>query len=268
MITCELIGGLGNQIFQIFATIAHAYKCKTRFYFLNIEKLRERNTYWNSFFNKLKNYLLPSFPSLHIYREIEFAYTSIPPHTQHTKLVGYFQSDKYFKDYYSELYNLIGIDEMKIKLIPKIKVDLNTISMHFRIGDYVHHKQCHPILIYEYYEKALFHIQSCKNNSFTIVYFCEDDDIQIVEETIHKLKQKFPYDFIRGDNTLQDWEQMIYMSLCQHNIIANSTFSWWGAYFNTNKDKIVCYPSRWFGPELSKHNTTHLCPEEWIKIQC
>jgi hypothetical protein len=100
-----------------------------------------------------------------------------------------------------------------------------------------------------------------------VIYFCEDVDIQIVEETIHKLKQKFSYNFIRGDNTLQDWEQMLYMSLCSHNIIANSTFSWWGAYFN-NKDKIVCYPSIWFGPELTQHNTKDLYPDGWIKIQC
>jgi hypothetical protein len=231
---------------------------------LNVEQLGFRNTFWNTFFHKLKNYLLESFPSLQIYRESEFSYHSIPTHNQHTKLVGYFQSDKYFKNYYPEIYNLIGIEEMKITLISKIKVNLNnTISMHFRIGDYIYHKQCHPILPYEYYEKALFHFQQ---SPFTIIYFCEDVDIQIVEETIHKLKQKCSHNFIRGDNTLQDWEQMLYMSLCSHNIIANSTFSWWGAYFNNNKNKIVCYPSRWFGPELSQHNTKDLCPDDWIKI--
>ena len=266
MITCELMGGLGNQLFQIFATIAHAYKCQTKFYFLNVERLGNRNTFWTTFFHNLKKYLLPSFPTLHICGESEFAYHSIPTHTQHTKLFGYFQSDKYFKNYYPEIYKLIGIEEMKNTLISKIKVDLNTISMHFRIGDYIYHKQCHPIIPYEYYENALFYFQQF-STPFTIIYFCEDEDIQIVEETIYKLKQKFSYEFIRGDNTLQDWEQMLYMSLCSHNIIANSTFSWWGAYFN-NKDKIVCYPSTWFGPQLSQHNTKDLCPEDWIKIQC
>ena len=62
---------------------------------------------------------------------------------------------------------------------------------------------------------------------------------------------------------MSDWEEMLAMSLCNHNIIANSTFSWWGAYFNSNEDKIVCYPSVWFGPELKNNNTVDLFPEEW-----
>ena len=77
---------------------------------------------------------------------------------------------------------------------------------------------------------------------------------------------KFPeYNFVRGDNSLQDWEQMIYMSCCHHNIIANSSFSWWAAYLNSRSDKIVCYPSVWFGPSAN-HDTSDLCPPEWIKI--
>ena len=269
MITCELMGGLGNQIFQIFTTIAHSYKCKTRFYFLNVEQLGHRSTFWNTFFHKLKNYLVPSFPSLYVCSEKEFAYNDIPIHKQHTKLYGYFQSYKYFKDVYPQLYTMIGIEDMKNTLIPKIKVDLNnTISMHFRIGDYKHHPHSHPIMSYDYYEKALSYIQQIYPTPFTVIYFCEDEDIHVVLETIQKLTNTFPYTFVRGDNTLQDWEQMLYMSLCDHNIIANSSFSWWGAYFNTKPSKVVCYPSLWFGINYKHHNMKDLCPDEWKKIQC
>ena len=66
--------------------------------------------------------------------------------------------------------------------------------------------------------------------------------------------------FIKLENGLSDWEEMLAMSLCKYNIIANSSFSWWGAYFNENKEKIVCYPSVWFGEVLSYHNIKELHP--------
>ena len=82
---------------------------------------------------------------------------------------------------------------------------------------------------------------------------------------IKKLKSKHTnFKFERGGAQLQDWEQMLLMSCCEHHIIANSTFSWWGAYLNMNPDKIVCYPKKWFNSE--SHNTDDLFPEEWIKI--
>jgi hypothetical protein len=183
-------------------------------------------------------------------------------------IYGYFQSEKYFKKYYLQIYTLLGIDSMKNTLLKKINIDLtNTISMHFRLGDYKYLQQCHPIAPYEYYERALFHIQTIHPIQFTIIYFCENEDIDSVVATIGKLNHSFPqFTFIRGDNQLSDWEQMLYMSLCHHNIIANSSFSWWGAYFNSNPTKMVCYPSVWFGSQIN-NNTKDLCPVEWIKIQ-
>ena len=141
--------------------------------------------------------------------------------------------------------------------------------MHFRIGDYKKLQEYHPLATYEYYERALEYIQnaSTSGEKFAILYFCEDVDIEDVLSIVNRLANQFPnYDFIRGDNTLADWEQMIYMSLCHHNIIANSSFSWWAAYFNSHDDKIVCYPSVWFG-EKAKNDTKDLCPDEWVKIQ-
>ena len=59
---------------------------------------------------------------------------------------------------------------------------------------------------------------------------------------------------------------MVLMSCCEHNIIANSSFSWWGAYFNDNPEKIVCYPSVWFGPKLQNKKTEDMFPKDWKKI--
>jgi hypothetical protein len=71
--------------------------------------------------------------------------------------------------------------------------------------------------------------------------------------------------FERAEPLLFDWEQLLLMSLCNYNVIANSTFSWWGAYFNENIGKKICYPSVWFGPKAG-HNTTDLFPKDWVKI--
>jgi hypothetical protein len=261
------MGGFGNQLFQIFATISHAYRYNTPFTFLYNTHAGKRTTYWNSFFYRLKPYLTNELPHLPIYNENGFDYKTIPM-IENLKLHGYFQSEKYFKDYYHQIYTLVGIDSLKNTLIQHIPMDLNnTISMHFRLGDYKNLQQFHPVLPYSYYQQSLLQFQSIYYNTlFTIVYFCEDEDVHDVSIVIDKLKKQFPtYTFIRGDNKLQDWEQMLFMSVCEHNIIANSTFSWWGAYFNSNPTKIVCYPSLWFGPRLN-HDTKDLCPEEWTKI--
>lgn len=277
MITCNLMGGLGNQIFQIFATISYAIKSRNQFKFLNVEQLGGgsstiRYTFWNTFFSNLKPFLINELPTLTVIKEEGFSYNEIPVNTnKDIMLFGYFQSYKYFNDNYDTICRMINIDKLKETLLQKLNFTPgfldNTISMHFRIGDYKKIQHVHPLATYEYYEGALSHIQQLKpDKNFTILYFCEDDDIIDVLETINRLREKFPqYEFIRGDNTLQDWEQMLLMSLCHHNIIANSSFSWWGAYFNSNPDKIVCYPSVWFG-EVTSHNTKDLCPNEWTKI--
>ena len=186
-------------------------------------------------------------------------------------LHGYFQSYKYFEENYSSICKIIGIDKMKINLLFDLKLIgtsfEKTISMHFRLGDYKKIPEYHPIATYEYYERALTHIQKLKPyHEFTVYFFCEDEDIITVQITINKLMVRFPrFVFIRGDNRLSDWQQMHLMSCCHHNIIANSSFSWWGAYFNSYEDKIVCYPSVWFG-EKAHHDTSDLCPPDWIKI--
>jgi hypothetical protein len=79
--------------------------------------------------------------------------------------------------------------------------------------------------------------------------------------------QVIELEFERGDEPkMEDWQQLLLMSCCRHNIIANSSFSWWAAYFNNNPDKIVCYPDKWFGPQLSHNDTRDLCPENWNRI--
>jgi len=282
MITCNLMGGLGNQIFQIFATISYAVKSTNKFHFLYSDKLigggstTIRYTFWDSFFNNLKPFLIYEIPlNIEVVREKRFSYDELPIYKMENKnimLYGYFQSYKYFQENFSLIYRLIGMDKMKNALFSKLNLEKeqleNTISMHFRIGDYKEIQHCHPLATYTYYENAITHIKLTTKSEikYNLLYFCEDVDIDEVTEKINKLKVVFSdYTFSRGENTLEDWEQMLFMSCCHHNIIANSSFSWWGAYFNSWNDKIICYPSVWFG-EPANIDTKDLCPPQWIKI--
>jgi len=271
--TAYLMGGLGNQLFQIFATIALALRNNKEFKFEYSEVLTtgvERPTYWNNFLMRLKPYTtngLYSRNNMIIVRENGFEYNENLPViiNKPACLYGYFQTDKYFSDFYSQIITMIGLARLqqdiraKTRVLSPIKVN---VSLHFRLGDYLHKQGYHPVLPVSYYIKALKNVpEKCR-----VIYFCEDADIDRVNISVQVLAKSFPsMEFIRADLT-EDWEQMLLMSVCDHNIIANSSFSWWGAYFNANTVKQVYYPSIWFGPLLANNNTKDLCPNSWTKI--
>ena len=278
------MGGLGNQLFQIFTTISYAIKTRNMFSFYNAEftggigKTIKRDTYWENLLFKLKPFLKTEFPTFNIIQESQFGFTEIPLTNfihKNVCLHGYFQSYKYFQSTYATIYRLLNIDSHKDVVKHKstslgVHIDYNnTISIHFRLGDYAKIQHIHPIMPYEYYQTALNHILDNTNQPVAkrVLFFCEEADLSDVTITINKLKENFPQiTFERASTELQDWEQMLLMSCCKYNIIANSTFSWWGAYLNTNEFKMVCYPSVWFGPSVT-HNTKDLFPNEWVKIQ-
>ena len=282
IITCNLKGGLGNQLFQIFATISCGLQFKLVFKFQGLPFLisgkNKRVTYWDSLFNDAKNLLLAkSFPPLMLVKEPHFYFTPIPSHIFNNNkdicLDGYYQSHKYFQDYFFTICKMLKLNIKRNDILNKYKDVLSLdkcISIHFRLGDYKNIQHAHPIMNKEYYESALGDIIERSKHSYPcnkVLFFCEDDDIDFVLESISYLKEKIPeLSYERCPSDLQDWEQLLLMSCCQHNIIANSTFSWWGAYLNTTPNKIVCYPSVWFGPSIN-HDTRDLFPPEWVRIE-
>lgn len=292
MLTCNLQGGLGNQLFQIFTTIALSLKTNQSFFFINKHKLTSdaaaangttiRYSYWDTFLSNLKPFIKDQdkLPKLELYfKEQSFSYDpSILINllnNQHIvkMLVGYFQSSKYFDVYKDKIFQLLKIanKQLVMKVLYETKIDFdNTISMHFRLGDYKKYPEIYPILTTEYYTNSINYILSQTTNKNkgkkSILYFCEDDDFNDVLQIIIQLQSIYTeFIFERADNTLADWQQMLLMSLCKDNIIANSTFSWWGAYFNTNPLKNVCYPATWFHPKAG-NNTEDLCPNDWTAI--
>jgi hypothetical protein len=291
MISSYLMGGLGNQLFQIFAAISLSIQFETPFKFTYSRELTvgtHRPTYWDTFLSELKTYT--TYNNNHkiteqnnqiimnssIIKETGFEYKLIIlPYdckTQNYILYGYYQSYMYFLQHFSRICNMIKLGEKQAAIKAKC-VDIFTqlkpvISMHFRIGDYKNVQDCHNILSVKYYASAIKKmIDNIGTERVRIVYFYETKDTETVNISILVLKRMFPnVEFISVDQTLVDWEQMLLMSVCDHNIIANSTFSWWGAQLNQAENKQVIYPSKWFGPKLATHNLDDLFPDGWIKV--
>jgi len=298
MITCTLMGGLGNQLFQLFATIAYAIRHGHDFVFPYTDVLvagKSRNTYWETFLNSLKQYTtynsdyrltnteLANFPEIrcpfHNYQNIPVVGND---NTVCARLFGYFQSHKYFLAEQEQLFAMIQLDrhleqvllenaEFFSGSVDGRQLHEVTVSMHFRLGDYKHIQDCHNVLPYRYYEMALEHVlvdAVGEGKAIRVIYFCEEEDNGIVSAVIEKLTGKFgeAFVFVKARDDVEDWKQMLLMACCNYNIIANSSFSWWGAYFNRNADKRVYYPSVWFGPCLSHNYMGDMFPDGWKRI--
>jgi hypothetical protein len=293
MITAFINGGLGNQLFQIFCVISYAYENNNYFGFLKQNFLFSSNqirfSYWNSFLIELQKYLYDNETYIkinkkspfNIFVENGFEYNKIPLiENENIKIEGYYQSYKYFENYKDKIFDLINLKNKQL-IIKNNFCDFdfdNCISIHFRLGDYKNFPTIHPITTFKYYLNSLKYIlekrySNNNNKKINILYFHENiynEDIVNVNNIINNLMNNlndFNFNFFEVPNYLKDWEQVLLMSLCHDNIIPNSTFSWWGAYFNNYEDKIVTYPDTWFGIDCN-HNTKDICPPSWECIKC
>jgi hypothetical protein len=257
-LTTKLIGGLGNYLFQIASTYSKSIDENLNF-FLDINDISVAHSnpdnYKNNIFRKLKFQEIKK--PYYQYNEPSFNYLKTPKFKYDIKMAGYFQSEKYFIEHRNEILELFKIDDKtKTYLLEKYGEILNqdTCSIHIRRGDYLGLPNHHPTQSIEYYQKGIEIIGEEKH------FLVFSDDIEWCKETFSFLKNKT---FISGN---QDYEDLYLMSMCQNNIIANSTFSWWGAWLNENKDKQVIIPSKWFGISNSHLNTNDLYCDKWIKI--
>lgn len=253
----RIIGGLGNQFFIIFATISHSIDNQLDFFVDSIEKTRK--TYFDT--PVYKNLIQKKLPGK-IYQEKYHHYVPIPKE-KNLVLSGYFQSYKYFHHNIDKILRILEfsslIDETRKKYLDYLD---NDIVLHFRLGDYKKLGHAHPICDISYYKEALKHFYEKSK----VLYFFEQEDRDIVTNKIKDLQIVYPYMiFTPIDTQIVDYEQVFLMSCFKNFIIANSSFSWWGAYLSQTREKVI-YPSKWFCGILKDKKVDDMFLEDWIKI--
>lgn len=178
-------------------------------------------------------------------------------------LFGYWQSEKYFKEFASEIRQdfefMQSISGKNIDVAEEMS-QVNGVSLHIRRGDYLSNLEAnatHGVCSSDYYRSAIECIAGTVMNPH---FFIFSDDMEWVRKN---LNMNFPYSYVDHNRGLESFFDMRLMSMCQHHITANSSFSWWGAWLNRSSKKIVISPKRWF---VANKNTTDLMPSTWIRL--
>ena len=255
-----LMGGIGNNMFQVAAAYAYAKRLGNHVGFNCAESSSPHQhvtTYDNNIFKDVDLYYVFKGGERSQFNENGFHYQDIPDFPdKNVLLYGYFQSEKYFKDCEDDIRDMFMSYEIDMDDETKsILESENTCSIHVRRGDYLNSPNHHPTQSMNYYMKALKKVP--KDSVFLIF----SDDIQWCKDNFPDIPEKFK--FIEGN---KDYEDLLIMSRCKNNIICNSTFSWWAAWLNKNPNKTTISPSTWFGPAYSNFNTDDIYCEGWIKI--
>lgn len=244
-VTCKLWAQLGNQAFMIAATIGYARKHGLD-YFIPQQTIAPH--VWKTYF--------PQFPTgkpkphYFLYKEPEHSYNDIPL-KENIILEGFFQSEKYFAHCRQEIIDSFQIPYKKLE---------GFVSLHVRRGDYLKYPDKHPVITYEYIAEAVKYFLVRGYNSFVVC----SDDIKWCRVNLKPL-ELFGAVFTFSTET-EPINDLALMSCCEHNIIANSSFSWWSAWLNQNPEKIVIAPRIWFGSGNSHLSTKDLIPETWLKF--
>jgi len=299
MIIVRLRGGLGNQLFQYAAAYAlashygaelkgDAYTySKHKYRKLELKKFRigykeasrkEVHQFTGSnplvrYFNKQENYLrcpmVFAQPHYHFYEDFFQLPSSI-------YLSGYFQSEKYFKTVEDEIRKMYLLndtwDTQNEDIILRMK-ETTSVAIHVRKGDYSSNTSYASFfgqLDDNYYKSA---ISRMKEKFHQPQFFFFSDNIEMCRKTFSYVEHATFVSHNQGDNSFKD---LLLMSSCHHQIIANSTFSWWAAWLNSSSDKLVIAPKRWFNKEYSTlrlpvyparlYNTKDLIPPDWVKL--
>ena len=296
MIIVKLNGGLGNQMFQYATGLSLAIKLQVplrldispfkhqhsidtpRKYSLSVFnitativstkdalELTQRGT---SLFRKLSRKLrgkqVPKGENY--YLEPHYHYAPINSLTQDDiYLDGYWQSYRYFTKYRRQLLTEFtphkNLTSATLTCLNTIKEQKSSVSLHIRRGDYITNTNAnsyHGIASLGYYQKAIDHFTQGLSSPH---FFIFSDDLNWAQENVRFIQD---VTFVELPLETPDYEEIILMSKCDHNIIANSSFSWWGAWLNQNDNKKVIAPKKWF--QDATIDTSDLIPKEWLRL--
>lgn len=292
MIIVKIIGGLGNQLFQYALGRNLSVKKNTElkldisgfeYYRLHkygldhfniieniatkedIQKFRPaKRQFLSSYSSTILNCVLPWYKQKCIFEQGFLFNPEIYKIPQDAYLIGYWQSEKYFIDIKEIIKNEFTVKNNPDKInqeVLKIIHNTHSVSLHIRRQDYISDKktmEIHGILEINYYSHALDLIQEKVKDPNIFVF---SDDINWAREN---LKTELPLFFIDHNGTEKNYEDLRLMSSCQHNIIANSSFSWLAAWLNINPKKIIYAPKKWFN--VQNLDARDLIPSSWFVI--
>lgn len=287
MIIVRIWEGLGNQMFQY--AYARALMEKGEDVRLDLEKAYEETfeTYRNNAVrkNSIQNFRISVPPiDLEEYKKYKYLYRntwirkiifwlgkhslwkyrfyeeSVQGYSERSAglrgnyyVKGWFQSERYFKEIRAVLLKEY-LPEKKIRISKELREalkDPESVSLHIRRGDYVRINLALSII---YYEKAVRYIKQIYKNPLFMIF---SDDLDWVKKNM-KITERYIY--VNEDRKLKDYEELMIMSRCKSNIISNSTFSWWAAWLNQNRDKTVIAPKKWIKGQ------GNIVPEEWTVL--
>ena len=295
-IVVNVIGGLGNQMFQYafayslsrklnrsfeldtsdFETYWHPHKSNSIWapYQLDIFQIERELTSHNIQLRKINllnkairklKFIKRKFLKKGYYQESHHNFDKNVFNIQRdVYFVGYWQSERYFKEYREELlkkFTLKAPIHMQTQKYKKMISSRNSASLHIRRGDYVsdvNTNNFHGVCSLEYYQKAVEYIIQVSDKTCFYIF---SDDLDWAKKNLGFIENKI---FVESDGSMLNYEEMYLMSLCNHNIIANSSFSWWGAWLNQNNKKVVIAPKKWFNDPLC--NTTDVIPVNWTQL--
>jgi hypothetical protein len=250
MIACgSLRGNMGNQMFTIATTIAHALRMNTTY---AIPRRSGKRNQFPMMFDHLNGKLQIDVDHYAYCREDVFGVYSPIPLKDNLHLMGYFQSEKYFKDYRKEVIEAFQI--------PKFEFKPDTVAVHVRRGDYLRLSHKHNVLTFNWIRFAMQNICYTMRKQLKFIFF--SDDITWCKEHFASSKNLIFAEY--SDPKIA----MGHISSCEHSIMSASSFSWCGNWIadNNGKGRIVIAPKDWFNPSYQKLRSDDIVPENWVRL--